>query len=154
MSERHEIEKNEVKASRSAEIKERVTVPLSTEVKESLKTIAGAQGRTLTSTLEYALKVYIALHNQNGEMRCSVDNILLGEEISFGTAREVKNQFEQFLGYVKELREPMMHVDDKHYVSPPTTTVSSIGTSNVSNDVSGHVQDMVEDAPVEIKLSF
>lgn len=87
-----------------AESIDRVTVTLQANLKNQLKLIGEQQGRNLTSTLEHALKVYVALHDQEGNMKCSIDNILLGHEIKFGTAEEMQSQFETFMGYVKELR--------------------------------------------------
>lgn len=64
--------------SANNEIK-RVTIPLKADLKKKLDKIGEKQKRNLTSTLEFALEVYAALHAEDGTMRCSIDNILLGK---------------------------------------------------------------------------
>lgn len=63
----------------------RVSVPLTPGMKNKLELIGVKQKRNLTSTLEYALEVYAALHHEDGTMKCSIDTILLGESFPVAT---------------------------------------------------------------------
>lgn len=59
----------------------RVTISIDDDVKQKLATISNKQKRSLTATLEYALDVYTALHHADGNMRCSIDSILLFDQL-------------------------------------------------------------------------
>lgn len=54
----------------------RVTIKITLDAKEKLDAIAVKQRRNLVNTLEYALDVYLALHNEDGSTKYSLDSIV------------------------------------------------------------------------------
>lgn len=89
----------------------RVTLTIPITTKKQLDVISSKQRRNLVNTLEYALDLYIALHNTDGTTKYSVDNLInnRGLEVAALVQLEdmVQPQQESLANQVKEEYEPI-----------------------------------------------